>query len=198
MKGLPSLPKLGALIALISIGALMVWLQEINLPTAHTLLPAEHGEPDYYIEVAQLTRFNVQGQRIQRLDSEQVTHYPEQDISLFEKPLMHHYSPQGQVWRVLAERAEHRGENEIYLEDNVVITPINPNSAYIPEFLTDRLWIDSLANLASTPDPVSFISPGGITTGKGFSIELNTGLAEILQEVKGNYLSTPAQQDTKQ
>lgn len=192
MRGLPSLRKLGALLALISLGVLVVWLQDINLPSPYTRLPEQHGEPDYYIEVARLTRFNAQGQRLQKLDSVQVTHYPEKDLAVFEKPLLHHYSDQGQVWRVIAERAEHLEQGDIYLEKNVVITPLNPDSAYVPEFLTERLWVNSQTHIAHTPDSVSFISPGGITTGKGFELLMNTGLANILEEAKGNYLPSPS------
>ncbi|HKM15484.1 MAG TPA: LPS export ABC transporter periplasmic protein LptC [Marinospirillum sp.] len=182
------LRKLGTLAVLISLGALLVLLQEINLSAPHTQLPEQYGEPDYYVENASLSRFGAQGQRLQTLDAVQVTHYPEKDLALFETPLLHHYTQQGQIWRVVAKRAKYLGEDEIYLEDKVVITPINPNSVYLPEFLTQRLWINSANNTAQTPDPVSFISPNGKTTGQGLDIQLNTGLAHILQTVQGNYL----------
>lgn len=197
MKGLPSLRKLGALFALISLGALVVWFQDINLPAPRAPLPEKHGEPDYYVEEARLTRFNNQGQRLQTLKAKQVTHYPEKDLSLFEKPLLHHYSEQGQVWQVVAEQAEHLGEDTIYLENKVVITPLDPDSVYLPEFSTERLWVDTQTGKAHTPDPVSFISPGGNTNGQGLEIYMNTGLAEILQAVEGHYLPSPATQDAE-
>ena len=175
----------------------MVWLQDLNLPTPRANLPEQYGEPDYSIKEAHLTRFNAQGQRLQTLKSTQITHYPEKDLTLFENPLIHHYSLQGQVWQITAKRAEQFSNNDIYLEEKVVITPLNPDSDYLPEFLTERLWVDSESNLAHTQDPVSFISPTGKTTGEGFQLHLGTGLAEILQTVQGNYLPLQATQDSK-
>ncbi|NLW04039.1 MAG: LPS export ABC transporter periplasmic protein LptC [Pseudomonadaceae bacterium] len=205
MKGLPSLPKLGALALLISLGALVVWLQDLNLPAPRAQLPEQYGEPDYFVENASLSSFNAQGQRLQKINSVQVTHYPEKDITLFEKPLMHHYTQQGQAWQVVAERAEHLGEDVIYLEEKVVITPLNSNSAYLPKFLTERLWVNNATQTAHTEDPVSFISPSGKTTGQGLQVNLNSGLAEILHSVQGSYLpsntsdlSPKATQDAKQ
>lgn len=188
MKAFPVLRQLGALAVLISLGALLVLLQEINLAAPHAQLPEQYGEPDYYVENASLSRFSAQGERLQTLDAMQVTHYPEKNLAVFENPLLHHYTQQGQMWRVVAKRAEYLGEDEIYLEENVIITPINPNSAYLPEFLTQRLWVNSANNTAQTPDPVSFISPNGKTTGQGLAMQLNTGLAQILHAVESNYL----------
>ncbi len=105
MKGLPSLRQLMVLLLLVSMGVLLVWLQDVNLPAPRTQLPAQYGEPDYYVENASLSRFDAQGQRLQKIDSVQVTHYPEKDLAVFEKPLLHHYAPSGQAWRVVAERA---------------------------------------------------------------------------------------------
>lgn len=197
MTRFPSLRKLGALLALITLGILVVGLQDLSLPTPHTHLPEQYGEPDYYVEKARLTRFNAQGKRLQTLDSSQVTHYPEKDLALFKSPLMHHYSEQGRVWQVIAERAESQAKNNIYLEEKVVITPLNPDSTYLPEFYTDRLWIDTQTNIAHTEDPVSFISPDGKTNGKGFHLYLDTGLAEILQDVQSSYLPPPVTQVTE-
>lgn len=197
MSRLLSLRKLGAFLALIALGILVVGIQDLSLPTPHASLPEEYGEPDYYIEEAQLTRFNLQGERIQTLESTQVTHYPENDLALFEKPLMHYYSKQGQVWRVVAERAENQAEDDILLEENVVITPLNPDSTYLPEFYTNHLWVNTQTNIAHTKDPVSFLSPSGKTTGQGFQLDMDTGIAEILQEVQGIYLPSPVIQSTK-
>lgn len=187
MSGFLSLRKLGVLLFLISLGMLVVWLQDLNLPLAGQHLPEEHGEPDHYIEKAKLTRFDAQGLRLQTLNALTVTRYPEKNLALFEKPLLHHYSLEGQVWQVIAERAEHQNENTLYLEEKIIITPINSDSAYLPEFSTERLWINSQTNQASTPDAVSFISPKGVTKGQGLQLNLSTGLAEILQEVTGHY-----------
>ncbi|WP_084482820.1 LPS export ABC transporter periplasmic protein LptC [Marinospirillum minutulum] len=197
MSRFPSLRKLGALLALIALGILVVGIQDLSLPPPHASLPEQYGEPDYYVEAARLTRFNAEGKRLQTLNSVQATHYPEKDLTLFESPLMHHYSEQGQVWRVVAKRAENLAKKDIYLEEEVIITPLNPDSTYLPEFFTDRLWVDTQTNIAHTKDPVSFISPSGKTTGKGLQLNMDTGLAEILQEVQGSYLPSPAIQGTE-
>ncbi|GLR63179.1 LPS export ABC transporter periplasmic protein LptC [Marinospirillum insulare] len=197
MRSFPSLGKIGALLALIALGILVVGIQDLSLKPPRASLPQQHGEPDYYIENARLTRFDAEGKRLQILNSVEATHYPEKDLTQFDSPLMYHYSEDGQVWRVVAERAENLNKNDIYLEDKVIITPLNPDSAYLPEFFTDRLWVDNQTNFAHTEDPVSFISPSGKTTGKGFQLNLDTGLAEILQKTQGSYLPAPANQGTE-
>lgn len=192
-----SIRKLGALLALIALGFLVVGIQDLSLPPPYTSLPEQFGEPDYYVEEARLTRFNAEGKRLQTLKSVQATHYPENNLTLFQSPLMHHYSEQGQVWRVVAERAENVDQKDIYLEENVIITPLNPDSTYLPEFYTNRLWVNTQSNIAHTDDPVKFISPSGKTTGKGLQLNMDTGLAEILQEVQGSYLPSPVIQGTE-
>lgn len=191
----PLIRRGGALLALLLLGALLVWLQDVTQPPPYAPLPTEHGEPDYYIEQARAIRYNAAGERLQILESPQVTHYPENNLALMDQPRVHHYGEDGQIWRITANKAEYRNQQEIYLEDRVRITPLNPDSPYLPEFATQRLWVDLPTEFAHTPDPVTFTSPGGITHGKGLNLKLDTGQAEIPEQAQGQYHPQPDTQD---
>lgn len=183
------LRRLGSLAALVGLGVILAWLQEANTPNPFALIPEEHGEPDYYIEGAQLTRYNAQGQAFQVLNSPEVTHYPEQNLSLLSQPVLVHHTEDGQTWHLTAATAQHQeNQNLIYLEDQVKLSPQNPETAYTPEFITSKLWINNLTKEAFTPEPVEFISPNGLTAGVGFKLNLNNGQALIEQQVQGQYL----------
>lgn len=191
----PGIRRAGALLALLLLGAALVWLQDMTEQAPYAPLPSEHGEPDYYIEQARATRYDASGKRLQTLESPQVTHYPANDLALMEDPLVHHYGRDGQLWRITANKAELRSQQEVFLQDNVRITPLNPDSPYLPEFVTQRLWVDLPTEFAHTPDPITLSSPGGITQGKGLNLRLDTGLAEIPEQATGQYQPQPAMQD---
>lgn len=180
--------RLLALATLVLIGLVLAWLDNRVIRLPYTELPQEHGEPDYYVEQALLTRYGPDGRLLQTVNSPQVTHYPDSDLVLFNEPLVHHHSEQGLIWRLTARYAEYRANREIYLENQVQITPLNPDSVYLPEFTTERLWLNTLDHTGRTPDPVLFSSPGGQTQGDGLEIDLNTGLATLLRQVKAEYL----------
>lgn len=180
--------RLLALATLVLLGLVLVWLDTRVVRQPYTELPQEHGEPDYYVEQALLTRYGPDGRLLQTVTSPQVTHYPDSDLVLFNEPVVHHHTEQGLVWRLTARYAEYDANRELYLENQVQIKPLNPDSAYLPEFMTERLWLDTLNHTGQTSDPVSFSSPGGQTRGEGLEIDLNSGLATLLRQVRAEYL----------
>lgn len=192
----PGIGRLAGLFALLLLGGLIVLLQETTQTPPYTALPREHGEPDYYIEQARLSRFDANGQLLQVIHAEQVTHYPENDLALMQSPVVHHHGEDGQDWRLQAERAEYRNRRELYLEEDVLLQPLTPHSVYLPEFTTSRLWVDTDQHRATTPDPVNFTSPGGITHGIGLDLDMRSGLAEILHQVNGSYLMHPPSRES--
>lgn len=194
MFQLPTLQRLTAFAALLGLGGLLLWLLKLTDPEApYAQLPQAHGEPDYYIEIAQLYRFDAQGALIQQLDTRTATNYPERQLTLLDQPLAHYHTANQQIWRISAAKAEyHTNTQLLYLEQDLVISPLNPDSAYTPEFFTHSLWVNQAQQLAYTQDPVEFISPGGLTQGQGLRLYLDTGLAELLSQVQGSYLPAPS------
>ncbi|WP_310695748.1 LPS export ABC transporter periplasmic protein LptC [Marinospirillum sp.] len=185
----PGNRKLFSLLALVLVGGWLVWLQDLSQPAPHTALPQEHGEPDYYLEQAELKRFNSEGRHFQTLEGEVITHYPESDLTHLTQPHVRHWTPSQQLWVIQAHDGEIRGEEEIFLENEVRLTPINPNSDYTPEFLTRRLWLDIQQETAQTSDPVTFQSPAGLTQGNGLFATLDQGQVTLLQDVQSHYLT---------
>gem|GEM_PF-1845904 len=185
----PGNRKLFSLLALVLIGGWLVWLQDLSKPPPRTALPQEHGEPDYYLEQAKLKRFNGEGRHFQTLEGEVITHYPESDLTYLTHPYVQHWTQSQQLWVIQAKEGEIRGEEEVFLENEVRLTPINPNSGYTPEFLTRRLWLDIQQETAQTSDPVTFQSPSGITHGKGLFATLDQGQVTILEDIQSHYLT---------
>lgn len=185
----PANRKLFSLLALVLLGGWLVWLQDLPRTSPHTPLPQEHGEPDYYLERAELKRYNSEGRHFQTLEGEVVTHYPESDLIQVTRPRLQHWTANEQLWVITALKGEMRDDQEIFLEDEVRLTPINPASAYTPEFLTQRLWLDTQEETAQTPDPVTFQSSTGSTQGQGLFATLDQGQVTILEEVHSHYLT---------
>lgn len=176
---------------LVLLAGWLMWLETSSQSSPQIALPKEHGEPEYYLEEAKLKRYNSQGQLFQILDGLRVTHYPEQQLTQIKRPVMQHWSDTGQLWRMSAKQGEMYKDQTIYLENQVVISPINPNSSYTPEFLTQRLWLDSQNQTAQTFDPVVFQSPSGTTEGVGLFATLDQGHVHLLEDVKSQYLAQP-------
>ncbi|SFC03928.1 LPS export ABC transporter protein LptC [Marinospirillum celere] len=194
----PSHRKIGGLVALALLGGWIVWLQDFSQSPPRAQLPQVHGEPDYYLEDATLKRYNAQGRHHQTLEGKVVTHYPNTQLTTVDLPRVHHWSEDGQLWILSALEGEIREDNEIYLQENVRLTPINPDSAYTPEFATQRLWLDTQTETARTPDPVSFSSQGGLTQGLGLFAQLATGQIEILEQVSSEYLTEFTSRNTQE
>ena len=185
----PSNRKLFSILALALLGGWLVWLQDLPKSSPRTALPQEHGEPDYYLEQAALKRYNSEGRHFQTLEGEVVTHYPDSELTQVTQPLLHHWTENQQLWIIRARQGEMRGENKVFLEKDVRLTPINPESAYTPEFLTQRLWLDTQEETAETPDSVTFFSDTGSTQGLGLFATLDQGQVNLLEDVHSHYLT---------
>lgn len=194
----PGNRKLAGVAALVLLGGWLVWLQDFSQPAPRAQLPQLHGEPEYYLEVAQLKRYNSEGRHFQTLQGQVVTHYPESQLTTVDRPRLQHWAEDGQLWVLSAREGEMLDQGDLYLHQQVRLTPINPDSLYTPEFLTERLWLDTIQETARTLDPVSFTSPGGTTLGLGLFAQLDLGQVEILEQVRSEYLTEIPTSNTRE
>lgn len=191
--------RLAALSTLVMLAIWLIWLESLPSSSPQVTLPQAHGEPDYYLETAKLRRYNDQGHLFQTLEGERAVHYPDQNLIEIDNPLLQHWTPSQQHWKLQARKGELRNDQIIYFEDQVVITPLNSNSSNRKEFLTDRLWVNTVKETAHTPDQVTFQEERAITKSLGMFANLKQGKITLLNQIESHFQVQPIKtpQDTE-
>ncbi|WP_114418522.1 LPS export ABC transporter periplasmic protein LptC [Marinospirillum perlucidum] len=179
--------KFFALLALVALGGWLAWLGDTSQPSPITPLPQTHGEPDYYLEKARVQRFDEQGRHYQTLHAEVVTHYPEEELAEAENLQVDHWTAQGDHWRLTAQVGELMQNQQLLLRQEVRLQPQEPENPATPEFLTQRLWLNSQEDLAHTQDEVLMQGSNNTTRGQGLLAELDSGRIQLLEDVQTLY-----------
>ena len=135
------------LFALLFLVALAAWqLGEIELvpePTAKV----ENYQPDFTAKNLVTTRFNEQGKRTERLESEYAEYYQILEQATFNKPVVYMFDEQGEAeWKVTAETGVLNTDDNVILRDKVHLDGLLPAS-----------FISRIAAAPSAPMPVSMM-----------------------------------------
>lgn len=90
--------RLWLFLLLLGLGGLIAWLDPWQAPETGPVPTDAAGEPDYFLEQAQLTRFNETGRAHQRLESPRLVHTPHDDVTRAVTPLAHLIDREGRRW----------------------------------------------------------------------------------------------------
>jgi len=110
------------IIGLVLFALLLSWLTNFLAPTK----PGKPGIPevdehDYSITDLSTEKFGSNGKLIYRLNAQSLKHFPKDDISFLEKPVLLQYSNNGDIIETTADKAELRDQNKtIEMQKNVV------------------------------------------------------------------------------
>lgn len=90
--------KLWLALLVLALGGVLAVIEQRDASLPGPVPRDEAGEPDFYLEGAQLTRFDAQGSPYQRLDTPRLVHTPEDDIIRTVTPRIQIYDDAGRTW----------------------------------------------------------------------------------------------------
>lgn len=146
--------------------------------------------PDYAISEISGTQINEQGQIVRQITAKSLQHFADNDETHINTPVVTLYQ-QGQAqWRVSAEKATSREDNQYLTLDNKVVAQQLQGLALRLE--TDSLTTEPNKHLLYTQTPVVVHSPQGEIRSLGLQANTQEGTINFIGQVRGTYvLPTP-------
>ncbi|MBF8223038.1 LPS export ABC transporter periplasmic protein LptC [Halomonas sp. 328] len=183
----PLARRLGLLILLLALGGVLVILTD-RAPRQPGPVPQdEAGEPDYYLEQAELVRYDAAGFPHQRLVSPRLAHTPHDEVLRAQTPVAHLYDNEGRHWIA-------RGERGLLVDRRLTLSGdarLNaPEAGW--QLSSQELHLDTHTQFAWSDTPARFEAPPQVTEGERFEAWLSEGRLHLEGRVRGSH--PPAQE----
>lgn len=149
----------------------------------------EHGpthEPDYFVEKLALTRLDKAGNPVFRMSAERMLHYPDDDSSEFERPVLVSLDPGKPLVTLRAERGRATsGGQQTHLYDAVQLTRAAQAGDPALRIDTDYVLLLPDENLARTDRPVHIAWGESTLTGVGMEFDNAARVLKVQSKVRG-------------
>jgi lipopolysaccharide export system protein LptC len=110
-------------VVLLLLVVLSLWLPNILIKPVISLNTEPRHEPDYHVENFTSTAMSEQGEPRYVLRAKKLTHYPDNDTSLLEKPELIQYAPGTSATHTTADRGKiYNDGKELLMLGNVRVT----------------------------------------------------------------------------
>ena len=150
-------------------------------------------EPDYFVEGLALTRLNATGQPVFRMSADRMLHYPDDDSSEFEKPLLVSLDPARPLVTLRAERGRATsGGEQTHLHDSVRLTRAAEGGRPALTVDTDYVLVLPRQDLARTDHPVRITYGDSSLTGVGMEFDNAARVLKVQSRVQGVWAAPPA------
>lgn len=161
------------------------WLLQRSETGTDSTREAARSDPDYFIRGMEATVTGTDGKPLHRLVAENLTHYPDGDITAIQGLEVLLLRDEKILWRVTAAEAESQGGTEnLQLQGNVLLE----QRAQQPLTLhTESLQIDTATGYAQTDDKVTIESNADRLQGTGLQAYAGSESLRLLHDVKGRY-----------
>lgn len=169
------------------------YLAEISwqMATGPSASPVRH-EPDYFVEGLVFTRINAQGEPAFRMSAQRMVHYPDDDSTAYERPVLVSLDPTQPPLRMVADTGTSTtGGVETRLSGHVVMTRAATAIEPTMTIHTDYVVLYSATEIAKTDRPVRIERGASVLTGVG--MEFNNAARSLIvdSEVHGTWQPLP-------
>lgn len=187
MKHWPS--QLFPIFVLALLAGLTFWLQNTVDRSDEKHDGKLRHDPDAIAENFVARRFDETGQVKYRLSSPYMEHYPDDDTSLLQSPILISYRPKTPPLTITAKHAKVTAKGEVaYLWDDVRVTRAATDTR--PELVATSpdLTVQSEIGIAFTNSPVEITQGQSWVTGVGVQIDNKASTFVLQSQVKGQYI----------
>lgn len=158
-----------SLLLLLVLAAGTYYLAQVSLRGAAAIRPAAaSGEPDNFVDNALFTRVNAQGAPVFRMSARRMLHFPADQATTYEQPVLVSLDPDKPRVNLRADRGRSSaGGEETVLSGNVVM--VRAASAQEPQMTirTQSVTVYSDTEIARTTLPVRIERGDSVLTGVG-------------------------------
>ncbi|GAA0580060.1 LPS export ABC transporter periplasmic protein LptC [Halomonas salifodinae] len=183
----PLARRLGLLVLLLALGGVLVVLTEREPAPPGPVPQDEAGEPDYYLEQAELVRYDAEGFPHQRLSSPRLAHTPHDDVLRAQTPISHLYDNEGRHWIAQGEQGT-LADRRLTLSGDARLNA--PDAGW--QLSTQELHLDTRTQHAWSDTPARFEAPPQRTEAERFEAWLEDGRLQLEGRVRGHH--PPAQE----
>ena len=155
--------------------------------------PDIRQDADYFLVDALIKEYDLSGALQYQLKSDSITHYPHNDNTLLQQPLLTNFGKNGQVTTSRSENGKLLpGGKDIELWDNVVITQASPSlhsqtRGQKVRMDTDFITISPDKEIADTHRPVVITNETGVTRAIGMTAWYKQDKIQLKSRVRGVY-----------
>lgn len=164
------------------------WLQRTVDPVTPVAAYKQRHDPDYIMENFTSTVLDEHGALKYRLRAERLAHFPDNDSTEIEQPVILIYRDDQQVWNIASERGIAReGGKEVLLAGAVDIRRLESSREGPLQVYTRDLTIVPDRDIGETDQPVTITNDQGKTRAVGMRIHIKEERLELLSRVKSIY-----------
>lgn len=181
------LPLLVALAAGLALGSF--WLLEVMRKGSNESAPASvRSAPDYYIEKFDYTRMSDNGQPRYKISGIKLTHYPLDDSSEIELPVINRLEKDKPPMMIRADRARIEDDNsKVHMHGNVnVDRPKTPMAEHF-HLQSEYLLVLPDDDVVQTDRPVHIVQGESVLNGVGMYANNATREFRLFHKVQGTY-----------
>jgi lipopolysaccharide export system protein LptC len=173
---------------LLLLAALTWWLDSKVQPLEPKRDGSSRHDPDYILENFTTTHMSEGGMPRYVLTAKKMVHYPDDDTTHLETPVLRHIEEGKPEINITANRALlSSGGEDAYFFDNVNVVR-QPDQKYGElRLVTSFLHVIPDQDLAKTDKPVTLTNPHSIVTAVGLELNSDTQVLKLLSNVKGHY-----------
>ena len=177
------------LFALLFLVALAAWqIGDVDL-TPEPTTKAENYQPDFTARNLVTTRFDVNGRRTERLESEYAEYYQIIEQATFNKPVVYMFDKQGEAeWKVTADTGVLNTDDNVILRDKVHLDGLLSTS-FISTLDTPYLELDLVTQNVRSNQHVSIVGKEFQTEGVGLKGHLERKYFELLDQGHAIYFN---------
>jgi len=150
---------------------------------------SEGHKMDYYLKNFTTTLMGIDGKPDKKLSAKRMLHYPDDDSTELEEPLITTYEENTPKWRIQSETGWLSGDGELLLLQGKVTMdrPKSPNAGPV-HLVTRNLRVQPKQNYAETEESITIITPDNRITSKGMQAWLSTPMRiKFTANVRGKY-----------
>ncbi len=189
MKGrsLDRLAAVASLVLLVGLGLFTFYLSQVAerdlRPRAAEAPPSDR--PDYFVERLALLTMDERGEPSYRLEARELKHYPADDLTEFEEPVMVSLSAERPRVTITANRGRMlQGGVEAHLSGDVVVTRAATANAAPMVAETQYAIVLPDEDIVRSDRPVSVLQGGNRLTGVGMELNNRTRQLRVDSQVR--------------
>ena len=171
-------------VLLLALGGGLTLLDQRQSDSHGPLPPSTSGEPDYYIEDLEATRYDAKGRPHQQLQAPRLSHTPGDDVTRLERPDLRLRDDSGRHWTARAEQGRlESGGSPLVLSGNVRLAA--PEERW--QLTTRVLHYNADTAHAWSEAPVTLRQPPQRMQAERFDVWLDDNRARLTDNVRGHH-----------
>jgi lipopolysaccharide export system protein LptC len=180
-----------SLLLLTALGLFTFYLSEVaeRDRTRQVARPTAAAGPDYFVERLALLGMNALGEPSFRLEAQQLQHFPADDTTEFEEPVMVSLDPSRPRITVTADRGRlTSGGEEAHMSGNVIVTRAATQGAAPMRADTDYAVVIPDRDIVRTDWPVTILQGANRLTGVGMELDNRARRLQVDSQVRATWL----------